>query len=117
MIRPRPPSVEERIAALEQRVAALEARNEKPAEALREHVARRVAEGQRLRQAIGAILAAHAGPKQPTRKDVLRALRCSGFRLAHDREPSLSAIGWHVRAVLRAHVNVNSANVDARERR
>lgn len=90
----------------EQRIRALEAENARlrreladrsaQPEPLAAHNAARRAQSDRVREAIAEVVAFHEGPRDPTRKEILRKL--DGMNLGCAL-PSLSAIGWHLRAI------------------
>lgn len=97
------------VAMLERRVGTIEeylmrtSRARSPAP-LAARNARRAADGQRLREAIRAILATH--PDKMSRKAVRRALERQGFTPLR----SEGAIGWHMRAIRRIQsVNENTS--------
>lgn len=97
-----------RFLALEQRIAQIEERlatdGRQPAP-LRDRNAERVADGERLREAIAEILVSHRGPREVSRKEVLRALE----RMDIGRKlPSLSTIGWHLREIRRQHGRIDA---------
>ena len=105
-----PPSadLQARVRLLERENAALRAARSAQPDALSEHNRARQADSERLREAIRAVLASHQGPRQMTRKEVLRELLRSGWSPEEVREPS--TIGWHMREIRREQVRtVNAA--------
>ncbi len=81
-------------------------------EALSEHNRARQAGGERLREAIRAVLGSHHGARPMTRKEVLRELLRSGWSTEEVREPT--TIGWHMREIRREHAaGVNAAALTA----
>jgi hypothetical protein len=91
--------IEERLSALE-RLADERQRQPKP---LRARNRSAVAEGERLREAIGRVVAAHPGPAEASAKVVLHALK--GMDIGRDVLPSLRTVRWHLQQIRRGNGN------------
>jgi hypothetical protein len=104
------PDLQARLRVLERENAALRRQlDERPAQpdALANHNRARHAYGERLREAIRAVLASHQGARQMTRKEVLRELLRAGWAPEEVREPS--TIGWHIREIRREQASTANA--------